>query len=442
MSAASTEGKDQVVIVGAGFGGLEAARGLIGKPVQVTLVNRTNHHLFQPLLYQVATAGLDAQDIAHAVRGIFQDAPNVTFRMDRVLGVVGESEMGVLVAGDPLPFDYLVLAAGATANTLGIKGVREHTYPLKMLTDAERLRDHILRQFERVDKDPSLVEDGALNFVIVGAGPTGVELCGALIELFDHVLARDFHTLDLREARVVLIEATPYLLQDYSDESQAYARRALEERGVEVMLDTPLKEVGDGHVRLDDGSEIHARTVVWAAGVRAHPLADALGLEQTKAGRIVVDADLSVPNHPNVFVIGDMAGASSPEGELYPQLAPVAQQQAHHVVRQIALRRGGRQTEAFSYTDKGIMATIGRGAAVAELPPRIRLRGRVAWLTWLGAHLLFLIGYRNRAAVLLNWIYNYVTYDRASRLIVGWEEAPRYTGGEDVDRASGPQQGG
>ncbi len=338
---------------------------------------------------------------------------------------------------DPAPFDYLVLTAGATTTTFGTEGVREHTYPLKMLSDAVRLRDHILRQVEQVDKDPSLVEEGALNFVVVGGGPTGVELCVALVELFDHVLSRDFHTLDLREARVVLIEALPQLLQDYSPESQTYAHRVLEGRGVEVMLSTSLKEVGDGYVRLDDGSEIRSRTIVWAAGVRAHPLADALGLGQTKAGRIVVEADLSLPDHPNAFVIGDMAGATTPDGELHPQLAPVAQQQARHVVRQIALPRCGRQTEAFSYSDKGTMATIGRGAAVAELPPGMRLRGRVAWLAWLGAHLLFLIGYRNRAAVLLNWIYNYVTYDRASRLIVGWEEGPRYTEGEDVDFARG-----
>ncbi|MDP8928077.1 MAG: FAD-dependent oxidoreductase, partial [Actinomycetota bacterium] len=279
------EGKDHVVIVGAGFAGLEAARALANKPVQVTLVDRNNHHLFQPLLYQVATAGLDAQDIAHAVRGIFQDAPNVTFRMARALEVDWESQRLVLDDGGPLPFDYLVFAAGATTTTFGIDGVREHTYPLKMLSDAVRLRDHILRQFERVDKDPSLVEHGALNFIVVGAGPTGVELCGALVELFDHVLSRDFNTLDLREARVVLVEALPQVLQSYSAESQEYARRVLEERGVEVMLDTPLEEVGDGYVRLGDGSEIRALTIVWAAGVRAHPLGDALGLEQTNAGR-------------------------------------------------------------------------------------------------------------------------------------------------------------
>ncbi len=432
-------GKDHVVIVGAGFAGLEAGRELGNKPVQVTIVDRHNYHLFQPLLYQVATAGLDAQDIAHSVRGIFQEAPNVTPRMAHAQGVDWEGQKLLVDVADPLAFDYLILAAGATTTTFGIDGVREYTYPLKTLKDAVRLRDHILRQFERVDTDPSLVEEGALTFVVVGAGPTGVELCGALVELFDHVLSLDFHS-DLEEARVVLIEALPQVLQSYSDESQHYARRVLEERGVEIMLDTPLKEVGDGYVLLGDGSEIRTGTVVWAAGVRAQTLADDLGLEQTKAGRIVVEADLSVPGRPNVFVIGDLAGARDPEGELYPQLAPVAQQQARHVVRQIALLRRGEPTETFSYADKGIMATIGRSAAVAELPAGIRLQGRVAWLTWLGAHLLFLVGYRNRARVLFDWIYNHLTYDRASRLIVGWEEGPRYTAGEDLDLARGQEE--
>lgn len=434
-------GKDHVVIVGAGFAGLEAGRELGNKPVQVTLVDRHNYHLFQPLLYQVATAGLDAQDIAHSVRGIFQEAPNVTPRMAHAHGVDWEGQRLLVDVGDPLEYDYLVLAAGATTTTFGIDGVREHTYPLKTLKDAVRLRDHILRQFERVDTDPSQVEKGALTFVVVGAGPTGVELCGALVELFDHVLSLDFRS-DLEDARVVLIEALPQVLQSYSDESQEYARRVLEERGVEVMLDTPLKEVGDGYVLLGDGSEIPTGTVVWAAGVRAQTLADELGLEQTKGGRIVVEADLSVPGRPNVFVIGDLAGARDPEGELYPQLAPVAQQQARHVVRQIALRRRGEPTEPFSYTDKGIMATIGRSAAVAELPPGIRLRGRVAWLTWLGAHLLFLVGYRNRARVFFDWVYNHLTYDRASRLIVGWEEGPRYTAGEELDLARAEEESG
>ncbi len=440
MSEPGTGATDHVVIVGAGFGGLEAARELIGKPVQVTLVDRHNYHLFQPLLYQVATAGLDAQDIAHAVRGIFQHAPNVAPRMAEALGVDWESQTLLFDVGAPLQFDYLVLAAGATTATFGIDGVREHAYPLKTLSDAVRLRDHILRQFERVDTDPSLLGEGALNFVIVGAGPTGVELCGALVELFDHVLALDFRSFDLDEARVLLVEALPRVLQSYAPELQEYARSVLEERGVEVMVDCPLEEVGEGYVRLGDGTEIRTRTVVWAAGVRAQPLADALGLEQRSAGRILVEADLSVPGHPNVFVIGDMGGASSSEGELYPQLAPVAQQQARHAVRQIALLRRGKPTDPFSYRDKGIMATIGRNAAIAQVPPGIHLRGRVAWVTWLGAHLLFLVGYRNRARVLFDWLYNHLTYDRAQRLIVGWEELPRYTTGEDRDFERGQKE--
>ncbi|HWB70825.1 MAG TPA: NAD(P)/FAD-dependent oxidoreductase [Egibacteraceae bacterium] len=421
----------QVVIVGAGFGGLEAARRLAGKPVRVTVVDRHNYHLFQPLLYQVATAGLDAQNIAHALRGIFQDADNVDFRLAQATGVDFGERCVTVDAGDQIPYDFLILAAGATTETLGIQGVREHAYPLKTLSDAVRLRDHILRRFEQVDKDPTLVADGALTFVVVGGGPTGVEVCGALVELFDHVLARDFRNLDLAEARIVLVEALPHLLDAYSPPSREYVRRTLESRGVDVVLDAPLEAVGASFIRLAGGDQIPTHTVVWAAGVRAQPLADALDLEQTKGGRIVVERDLSVPGRPDVFVIGDLAGATDPTGALYPQLAPVAQQQAHHAVRQIALRRRGQPTEPFRYRHKGIMATVGRNAAVAELPLGLRLRGFVAWLTWLVAHLLFLVGYRNRAGVLLEWLYNYATYDRASRLIVGWQDEPRYAPAED-----------
>lgn len=431
---------DRIVIVGAGFAGLEAGHELVGKPVQVTVVDRHNYHLFQPLLYQVATAGLDPQDIAHAIRGIFQDASNVTFRMARVTGVDWDEDCVLVDAGEPIPFDYLILAAGATTTTLGIEGVREHTYPLKTLSDAVRLRDHILGRFEAVDKDPSLVDAGALTFVVVGAGPTGVELCGALVELFDHVLSRDFRNVDMSRVRIVLIEALPSVLSMYAPEAQEYARRTLQERSVEVVLGAPLEEVGDGFVRLRDDREIRTQTVVWAAGIRAQTLADVLGLEQTAGGRILVERDLSAPGYPNVFVVGDMAGATDADGELYPQLAPVAQQQARHAVRQIALRRQGRRTETFVYTDKGIMATIGRGAVVAQLPPGIRLQGALAWFVWLTVHLLFLVGYRNRASVLLNWVYNYVTYDRASRLIVGWEQGPRSTEGEELDRARGERR--
>ncbi|HEX2027645.1 MAG TPA: NAD(P)/FAD-dependent oxidoreductase [Nitriliruptorales bacterium] len=427
---------ERVVVVGAGFAGLAAARELAGRPVPVTVVDRHNYHLFQPLLYQVATAGLEPQGIAKSVRGMFHGVGNISFRLANATGVDWDRQKLLVDSGGPLAFDHLIIAAGATSDTLGIEGVREHTYPLKTLDDAVNLRDHILTTFERADVDPSIVDEGALTFVVVGGGPTGVELCGAFVELFDHVLARDFPGVDVGRARIVLVEALPHLLDGYSSRLQDYARSALIDRGVEVLVDTPLEDVSADRVRLAGGAEIATRTVVWAAGVRAQTLADRVGLEQTDGGRIVVGHDLSVPGRSNVYAVGDIAGATDPQGELYPQLAPVAQQQARHVVRQIALRRRGRPTETFRYRDKGTMATVGRDAAVAQFPGGVQLTGVPAWLAWLGLHLILLIGFRNRAVVLVNWLYNYTTYDRAARLIIRGETPPRRTAGEEADRAA------
>lgn len=426
---------DRVVIIGGGFAGLNAAKELAGKPVDVTVVDRHNYHLFQPLLYQVATAGLEPQGIAKSIRGILHDAGNVNFRMGTATGVDWDQRLLLMDSGEPLAFDYLVVAAGATTKTLGIPGVLEHAYPLKTLDDAVTLRDHILSMFEQSDVDPDVIDGGALTFVVVGAGPTGVELSGALIELLDHVLRNDYPAIDLDRARIVMVEALPTVLSGYKEASSEYARHTLEERGVELLLDSRLSEIRADRVLLDDGAVVPTRTVIWAAGVQAHPLADALGLEQVSSGRIRVGDDLSVPGRPDVFVIGDIAGATAPDGTLYPQLAPVAIQQGRHVAHVIGARRAGRPSKPFSYTDKGTLATIGRNAAVAEFGPGLRLSGRLAWLSWLIVHLMYLVGYRNRAVVLLNWIYNYVTYDRAARLIIRAESPPRRTAGEEADRA-------
>lgn len=425
---------EHVVVVGAGFAGLRVAQALADKPVEVTVVDRHNYHLFQPLLYQVATAGLDAHDIAPTMRGIVRDAPNIDFRMAAATGIDLERRLLLVDDGEPLAFDHLVLAAGATTDTLGIPGVREHTYPMKTLDDAVRIRDHVLHQFELAAADPDRLDDpGWLTFVVAGGGPTGVEMCGAFVELIDDVLARDYRHRYVDRARVVLVEALPNVLNGFSDASQDFALRALEERGVEVLVDAPLEEVRPDAVDIggDDRRTIATRTVIWAAGVRTQPLADALGFDQTGGGRIVVDPDLSVPGHRDIWVVGDMAGATDAEGDLYPQLAPVAQQQGMHVARQIALCRRSLPTAPFRYEDKGIMATVGRSAAVVDLPFGIHLDGRLAWLVWLFAHLLFLVGFRNRASVLVDWGYNYLTFDRAARTIVRTDGGPRRTPGED-----------
>ncbi|MEZ5349310.1 MAG: NAD(P)/FAD-dependent oxidoreductase [Microthrixaceae bacterium] len=409
--------RHHVVVVGAGFGGLAAAKSLAGLPVDVTVIDSRNHHTFQPLLYQVATAGLDGDDICFPVRGVFAGQDNVRVRLGTVTDVDIERAALRLGDGSTLGYDDLVLAAGAVTNPFGIPGVEEHAYGLKSLRDALALRSHVLMRFETADTDPVHLTDGTLTVVVAGGGPTGVELAGGLIELSTMVLRHDYPGLDLRSARVVLVEAGDRLLPGFHPNLSAKARDTLENRGVEVMLNTAVSSVDATTVRLGDGSEIAAHTMVWTAGVRAHPLAETLGVELTKGARIVVGPDLSVPGYPRVHVVGDMAGATDSSGALLPQVAPVAMQSAEYVADKIRHRIHGESVQPFEYTDKGSMATIGRHDAVAQLPGGIRMSGVVGWFAWLLLHLVMLIGFRNRANVLVNWAWNYVTYDRASRII-------------------------
>jgi NADH dehydrogenase len=417
------ERRHRVVVVGAGFGGLELVKALSDTPVDVVLVDANNFHTFQPLLYQVATAGLDSDDIAHPVRGIVSGRHNVDVRMGRVVDVDLEGRRIGFVDGPPLEYDHLVLAAGAVTATYGVPGVDEHAFGLKHLDDALALRAHVLSQFERVSVDPSLADDGMLNVAIAGGGPTGVELAGGMVELFDRVLSRDFPTLDVRRARVVLVEPTDRLLATFSPRLSGRALRTLSSRRVEVVLGAGVAGTDGKVVELTDGSRIPTGTLVWTAGVTASPLArvvaDQLGdAALGRGGRIVVESDLSLPGHPEVFVIGDLAAATDADGQLLPQVAPVAMQAGEHTARSIRAQIAGQRTEAFRYRDKGSMATIGRHAAVAQLPGGIRLGGTPGWLAWLALHLVMLVGFRNRVNVLVNWAWSYLTYDRASRLIL------------------------
>jgi NADH dehydrogenase len=408
----------QVVIVGAGFGGITAAKALAGEPVAVTIVDQHNFHTFSPLLYQVATAGLAPDDIAPNLRGIVQRDLNVEARMATVHGIDLDRHEVLVDHGPSISYDYLILAAGAVSSDFGVSGVAEYSIPLKTVADATRVRSTVLRRFEEANSNPTLIDDGTLTFVVAGGGPTGVELCGALAELFTKVLAKDFKSLDVSRAQVVLVEMTDHVLGGFSAESRAEAKIELELRGVDVRVGVPIASVGADKVQLEDGTAIAARTVVWAAGVRANPLADTLGVPQTKRGQIIVGADLTVPGRPEVFVIGDLAAVRGPDGKPYPQLAPVAMQGARYVARSIGRRMRGKPAEPFRYIDKGIMATIGRRSAVAELPFGIRFGGTVGWFSWLALHLVFLIGFRNRVVVLVNWAWNYVKWDRGNRVIV------------------------
>jgi NADH dehydrogenase len=391
----------------------------------------------------VATAGLDSSSIAYPVRGVVHGRPNLEFRVGTVESVDTAGRRVRLGDGDELAYDWLILAAGAVTATFGVPGVEEHAFPLKSLTDAIRLRVHLLDRFEEADAHPGRIGDGDLTVVVVGGGPTGVELSGGLAELFHTVLVRDYPLLDFGRTRIVLLEAADRLLGSFGAGSSANALDQLRQRGVEVRLGAAVEEVAADHLRLTGGEVIPTSTLVWTAGVRASPLGGRLGLPLGPGGRVVVGPDLAVPERPEVFVVGDLAAAADRHGRLYPQLAPVAMQQARHAVRQIGNRMKGRPTSRFRYFDKGTMATIGRNAAVAELPLGIRFRGFPAWVAWLGLHLVFLIGFRNRMAVLFDWSWNYLTYQRGVRLILpvaSDDPPPDRPPGRPPDplRASGP----
>jgi NADH dehydrogenase len=435
--------RPQVVIVGAGFGGLAAARGLAKAPVEVTLVDRENFTTFQPLLYQVATSGLNAADVAHPVRGLFHKQSNVAFRRGTVTGVDWDRRR-VLLAGDPdndpgthdadsLPFDHLIVAAGAVNTWYGVPGAPEHALPLYTLEDAIAVRNRVVERFETADANTDGARPhphpGELTFVVVGGGPTGVEMAGALAELFAVVFRRDYPRLDVARARVVLVETRDELLGAFHPASQRHAAATLGARGVEVRLGETVDEVAADHVRFASGEVLATHTVIWAAGVRANPLAGALGLETARNGRIVVGPDLAVPGRPGVWAVGDVAAAPTRRGkgkDVLPQLAPVAMQSGGHVARQIARLGEGKPVQPFKFVDKGTMATIGRRAAITELPGGVRLHGTLAWLAWLGLHIMYLAGVRNRASVLLNWAWGYLTWDRGPRIILRTEaEAAR-----------------
>jgi NADH:ubiquinone reductase (H+-translocating) len=410
----------RVVVVGAGFGGLTVARQLADAPVHVVLVDQRNHHLFQPLLYQVATTSLEPADIAEPVRGVLAGIDNATFRLARVTGVDADARELLTEDGARIRYDHLVIAAGAETADFGVDGVTEHAFGLKSLADGLRIRDHLLRQVERAEIHPeSIDEEGTLTVAISGGGPTGVEFAGATAELFRHVLSKDFPDLDVRRTRVVLVEMADAVLPGSPEPSQRYAAEQLRARGVELRLGSPVTEIRPGELELDDGSVIRAGTIVWSAGVQASPLAGALGFEQGPGGRIVVEPDLSVPGHPDVWAIGDIAAVRD---DAHPQLAPVALQGAKHVVRQIRRRLEGRPTTPFRYRDKGTMATIGRRSAVADLPLRLRLTGTLGWIAWLILHVVTLVGARNRVSVLMNWAWAYATWQKPGRLIIGSTE--------------------
>jgi len=416
--------RPHVVIVGAGFGGLWAARGLAGAPVRVTILDRRNFHTFLPLLYQVAAAELEPEDIAYPVRAIVRRYPNVAFRMAEVTGV-DLRERRVVLAEGSLPYDYLVLAAGSRTGFFGLESVARYAFELKDLPQATALRSHILRQFELADyeHDPER-RRRLLTFVIVGGGPTGVEFAGALAELVFGVLPRDYPRVDFREVRIVLLEAADRLLPALPASLGEYARRRLEAKGVEVRLRAAVRGASVEAVHLADGRTIETATLVWTAGVEGSELGRELGVPLGRGGRLLVEPTLQVPGHPEVYVVGDMAYVEDETGRPVPQVAPAAIQQGRHAARNIRRQLAGEAPVAFRYRDPGTMVTIGRNAAVAVIKGR-PVRGFSAWLAWLGVHIVRLIGFRNRLLVLVNWGWSYLFYERGVRLTAGDEPPSR-----------------
>ena len=413
--------RPRVVVVGAGFGGLHVAAKLAHADVDVLVLDRNNYHGFWPLLYQVATAGLDPASIAYPARAILRKYPNTQFLMAEVSGVDFERKL-VLSGEQALPYDYLVLAAGSANNYFGDTALAAHTFGMKDLDEAEQLRNQLLRAFERavVERDP-VRRAALLTLVIVGGGPTGVELAGAFAELIRHVLRKDYPMLDVAQARVLLVEASDRILASFPERLQRSARKRLEKMGVEIKLGTAVAAVDGDTVTFKDGTQLNSSTVVWAAGVRAAELVDALGLVVGRSARVKIMPELHLPDRPEVFVIGDMAYLEGYKGgQAYPMVAQVAMQMGKQAALNILALIEGRPLGAFHYFDKGQMATIGRRAAVFDAFG-IRLSGFFAWVGWLFIHIIYLIGFRNRLVVLTNWAYNYFTYDRAVRLITGQE---------------------
>ena len=412
----------RILVVGGGFGGLWAVRALRGAPVEITLVDRCNYHLFQPLLYQVATAGLSSPDIAAPLRHILRKQDNVDVLLAEVVRIEPPARRVHLSDGSALDYDMLVLASGAGHAYFGHDDWAAHAPGLKTLDDALRLRRRLLLAFERAEAeaDPER-RVGWLSFAIIGGGPTGVELAGTLAEIARHTLRREFRHIDPASAKVRLIEAGPRVLSSFPETLSGKARKQLERLGVDVITGTPVTDIGADGYRLGD-TFVRAHTVVWAAGVAGSPLARSLGVPLDRAGRLAVAPDLSVPGHGDIFVIGDLASVTQ-DGKPVPGVAPAAKQMGNHVARVIRARLGGGTAPAFRYRDYGNLATIGRMAAVVDLRG-LRISGALAWWFWLLAHVFFLIGFRNRLAVLLNLTWAYWSYQRAARIIVGESVPP------------------
>jgi len=436
----ATEQKSRVVIVGAGFGGLHAARKLARLPVQITLIDRRNFHTFQPLLYQVATAGLSPGEIAAPIRWIVRGQRNIEVLLGEVQDFDLENRRAKL-ADTQIPYDYLIIAAGASHAYFGHDEWEPSAPGLKTIEDALEIRRRVLLAFELAERQAAAGEAAMpLNFVIVGGGPTGVELAGTLAEISRQVLANEFQSIDPKSTRIILVEGGPRILPTYAEDLSRSAEEQLRHLGVEVYTSAMVTRVEPAAVWMTDKC-LPAAVILWAAGVAASPLGKKLGAAVDRAGRVLVNPDLTVPGHPEIFVIGDLAALKGEDGNMLPGIAPVAMQEGAAAARNIERDLHGEPRRNFHYFDKGSLATIGRAAAVAQFG-NLQISGFVAWLAWLFVHIFFLIGFRNRIIVLIHWAWSYLTYERGARLITGdqrlpsWEELQHETTSTGSQRVS------
>jgi|tagenome__1003787_1003787.scaffolds.fasta_scaffold20910070_2 NADH dehydrogenase len=443
---AGAQQQPHVVVVGAGFAGVSAAQKLADAGVRVTLLDRHNYHQFQPLLYQVATAQLSPDDVGTPLRNLFRKEHDVAVKEVEVTGVDPATRTVTTADGGTYTGDYLVLAVGAQPNFFRTSGAAEHTMPLYSLRDAERLRSRVIEVCDAADRDPDLIDKGALTFVVVGGGATGVEIAGALADFLNRVLPGQYPDLPAHEARVHLVDHGNALLGPFSEDAHEYAAKVLQKDGVRLHMGRGVQEVTPGSVRLDDGTVLSTRCVVWAGGLKAAELAAGIGLPRGRGGRLVVGQDLSVEGYPRVFVLGDVASLEGPDGDPYPQLGSVALQQGGWAAKNILAEEAGEPRRAFHYHDKGTMAMIGRGAAVAEFgKKRHELHGAIAFSSWLGVHAWLMSGIRSRTDAFISWGWDYFSGNRAPELLdhpeeatVDWSDPPGIPSPRPHDEAAVP----
>ena len=420
-----TSERPRVLILGGGFGGIGAARKLRKADADVVLVDKHDYHTFQPMLYQVATDLLDPEEVGHPIRDLFHDQENATVHQDEATAIDLERREVSFARIEPISYDYLVPALGAQVAYFGVEGAAEHAFPMYTLTDAVRLKEHVLRRWEAADRDPSLLDDGALHIAVVGGGATGVESIGALSELYHGDFAKDYPGLDVEKAKLTLIEAGPTLLPSFVPELQEYAAQVLGDWGVDVLVGERVSSVGETRVKLESGRELNAHTLVWGAGLQASPLADALGLELSRGNRIPAREDLTVEGHPEVYAVGDVAAIPGEDGEALPQLGSVALQAGEHAGENIGRAIAGKETKPFSYDDKGTMAVIAPKAAVVQLPHGRTLKGRTAFLAWGAVHLALLATGEDRMHAAIDWTWSAFTRERSSRIDLSEDEDDR-----------------